>query len=108
MTTESAYRNPSPRHGKVERLSAKTALLAEGNFVLPASAPWLSELRHELVAFPEGRHDDLVDALVVFLEFVYDSERWILTRFDEAGRPVRPERRPGRRARRYSGAADRL
>jgi hypothetical protein len=69
-------RNPSPRWGKVERLATKTARLAEGNFVLPAAAPWLEELRHEMVAFPEGRHDDLVDALVVFLEFAYDNERW--------------------------------
>ena len=33
-----------------------------GLFV-PADAPWLSDLRSELLAFPTGRHDDQVDAL---------------------------------------------
>lgn len=98
-------RNPTPRFGKVERLSAKTARLAEGDFFLPSEAPWLSDLRHEMVAFPEGRHDDLVDALVVFLEFVYDHERWARTELDSSGRPkrlIRPERN---RPRRYAADA---
>jgi len=30
---------------------------------LPAGAEWLSDLRAELLAFPHGRHDDIVDAL---------------------------------------------
>ena len=92
-------RNPSPRGSKLERLAAKTARLAQGNFLLPAEADWLYDLRHEMVAFPEGRHDDLVDALVVFLEFEYDNERWVETEHDETGRPIRPPRRPHRRRR---------
>ena len=28
-----------------------------------ADAPWLADLRRELLAFPTGRHDDQVDAL---------------------------------------------
>jgi hypothetical protein len=30
---------------------------------VPADAPWLPDLRAELLAFPTGRHDDQVDAL---------------------------------------------
>jgi predicted phage terminase large subunit-like protein len=30
---------------------------------VPAAAKWLSDLRAELTAFPEGKHDDQVDAL---------------------------------------------
>jgi predicted phage terminase large subunit-like protein len=33
-----------------------------GRYV-PADAPWLPDLRAELLAFPTGRHDDQVDAL---------------------------------------------
>jgi predicted phage terminase large subunit-like protein len=30
---------------------------------VPAAAEWLSDLRAELLAFPHGKHDDIVDAL---------------------------------------------
>jgi hypothetical protein len=30
---------------------------------VPAGAAWLSDLRAELLAFPHGKHDDIVDAL---------------------------------------------
>jgi predicted phage terminase large subunit-like protein len=94
-------RNPAPRFGKVERLSAKTARLVTGDFFLPAEAPWLAELRHEMVAFPEGRHDDMVDALIVFLEFVYDHERWVKTQYNQNGRAVRRIRTSRGRRQRY-------
>jgi len=30
---------------------------------VPARAPWLADLKAELLAFPTGKHDDIVDAL---------------------------------------------
>ena len=30
---------------------------------VPAAAEWLPDLRAELMAFPTGKHDDMVDAL---------------------------------------------
>ena len=30
---------------------------------VPARAPWLADLKAELLAFPTGKHDDQVDAL---------------------------------------------
>ena len=30
---------------------------------VPARVPWLPDLKAELLAFPRGRHDDIVDAL---------------------------------------------
>jgi hypothetical protein len=30
---------------------------------VPARAPWLPDLKAELLALPHGRHDDIVDAL---------------------------------------------
>ena len=30
---------------------------------VPARAPWLQDLKAELLAFPRGKHDDQVDAL---------------------------------------------
>jgi phage terminase large subunit-like protein len=34
----------------------------DGLYVL-ARVPWLPDLKAELLAFPRGRHDDIVDAL---------------------------------------------
>ena len=31
--------------------------------MLPQNAPWLADLRSELLSFPAGKHDDQVDAL---------------------------------------------
>lgn len=30
---------------------------------MPVNAPWYAELRRELLSFPAGKHDDIVDAL---------------------------------------------
>lgn len=86
----------TPKGDKIDRLAGRTAQLATGKFHLPVSAPWLADLRHELTAFPEGRHDDQVDALTQFLEFVFDRPRWINQTHGPDGRPdriIRPERR---------------
>ena len=32
-------------------------------FYVPRNAAWLSDLRSELLSFPAGKHDDIVDAL---------------------------------------------
>jgi hypothetical protein len=34
-----------------------------GGLYVPAKASWLNDLKAELLAFPTGRHDDIVDAL---------------------------------------------
>ncbi len=60
--------SPSVRLAKDVRLEAQTASLQAGLVQLPIEAPWLVELRHELLGFPNARHDDQVDALTQFLE----------------------------------------
>ncbi len=92
--------SPTPRLGKLDRVDGKSVELASGEYLLPADAPWLDALRHELVAFPDGRNDDQVDALVQFLEFVSGRPRWSATSRGPDGRIVyRP--RPKRSPRRY-------
>lgn len=46
----------------VRAQSIRGRMALEGLYV-PAGAPWLAELRSELLSFPAGRHDDQVDAL---------------------------------------------
>jgi predicted phage terminase large subunit-like protein len=64
-----------PKGDKVMRMHAHTAALEAGKVALPSTAPWLDELRTEVLAFPHGRHDDQVDALSQLM--TWDQERRI-------------------------------
>jgi predicted phage terminase large subunit-like protein len=58
---------PSIDGDKIMRLHAQTAKI-EGGFVLfPKEAPWLDTYVHEIVSFPNARHDDQVDSTVFAL-----------------------------------------
>ncbi len=48
---------------KVARALPATAALEGGRLLLPRTAPWADELISECLAFPNGAHDDQVDAL---------------------------------------------
>lgn len=54
-----------PQGSKVARASAVSPLAEAGNVWLPAPelAPWVGDLVDEAAAFPNGAHDDQVDAL---------------------------------------------
>lgn len=95
-------RCPSPRLSKLDRLAGCTVQLQTGTFHLPATAPWLPDLRRELLAFPDGRNDDQVDALTQFVEFAFGNERWVAQAYDASGRRMRPSR-PERGSRYYGG-----
>lgn len=95
-------RCPTPRGSKLDRFAGITMQLQTGDFLLPASADWLPALRSELLAFPDGRNDDQVDALTQFCEFAFQTQSWVNERFDERGRRIRPNR-PPRTSRYYNG-----
>ena len=46
--------------------------------LLPNEAPWLAEFESELLAFPNDRHDDQVDALLLFLDWLAENEHCIV------------------------------
>lgn len=54
-----------PDGGKVARANAVTPLLESGNVWFPPDelAPWIGDMLAELTAFPDGAHDDQVDAM---------------------------------------------
>jgi predicted phage terminase large subunit-like protein len=52
-----------PQGDKVARALPATALLEGGTLLLPRGAPWLPALEAELLEFPNGQHDDQVDAI---------------------------------------------
>ena len=51
------------RGDKAVRAQAMRGRMALEGLCVPAGAPWLADLRAELLAFPAGRHDDQVDAI---------------------------------------------
>ncbi len=56
-------REIKPDRDKVARALPVTAALEGGRLLLPRSAPWLEDLIAEHLAFPNGAHDDQVDAV---------------------------------------------
>lgn len=53
---------------KVARVNAVTDLIEGGRVFLPKDAPWLDDFLQECVEFPDGAHDDQVDALSIVLD----------------------------------------
>jgi len=59
----------TPIGSKQDRLIAVLPTIETGHMWVPAVAPWLDTLRNELIAFPNGVHDDQVDSLSQFLRY---------------------------------------
>jgi predicted phage terminase large subunit-like protein len=55
---------------KVSRAESCTGMLEAGRVYLPADAPWLNDFLDELSAFPQGAHDDQVDACTMALNYL--------------------------------------
>jgi predicted phage terminase large subunit-like protein len=99
-----------PQLSKEARLRIQSGKIEDKLVWVPQEAPWLDAFRHELLAFPNGKHDDQVDCLSQFLEW---ADPWFITRLidraQHGGRPsgklrpkglslaargFRPQRRP--------------
>jgi predicted phage terminase large subunit-like protein len=53
-----------PEGDKLTRVSIQLEKFANGQVFFPREAPWLVDLENELFAFPNGRYDDQVDAVI--------------------------------------------
>jgi predicted phage terminase large subunit-like protein len=60
----------NPEGSKTDRMVAQSAKIEAGHVYLPRKAEWLETLLLELLAFPNGRHDDQVDSVSQFLSWV--------------------------------------
>jgi phage terminase large subunit-like protein len=49
---------------------------ANGQVFFPREAPWLVDFENELLAFPNGRHDDQVDAVFQALAHKRPTSLW--------------------------------
>lgn len=59
-----------PEGSKQDRASQQTPKFERGEIFLPEEAPWLRTFEDELLAFPNGKHDDQVDSVIQFLAAV--------------------------------------
>ena len=64
-----------PEGSKVTRMNAESDKIASGQVFLLRDARWLEDLRLELLQFPYGRHDDQVDSISQFLNWVSQRRR---------------------------------
>lgn len=83
-----------PRFDKEARLLAQSARFEAGQVHLPAAAPWLGVYMTELLAFPNGRHDDQVDSTSQALNHL--TARTAMSRPLVRRNPVRREVLPRR------------
>jgi predicted phage terminase large subunit-like protein len=75
-----------PRYDKEARFLAQSARFEAGQVHVPQDAPWLAEWLNELLAFPNGRHDDQVDSTSQALDYMTGRTRFENPRMQ----PVRP------------------
>src|SRR5215472_6701726 len=66
-----------PTADKETRMSRQQGRFEAGRILLPKEAAWLADFESELLAFPYGRYDDQVDALLLFLEWYSDNEQYL-------------------------------
>jgi len=59
----------NPEGSKADRMVAQSAKIEAGHMLLPREADWLDTFLRELLAFPNGRHDDQVDSVSQFLNW---------------------------------------
>lgn len=57
----------TPQVSKAVRLATQTVRFEQGLFLFPAEAPFLDELRREMVMFGHAKHDDQVDCITQFV-----------------------------------------
>src|SRR6185312_15124464 len=68
-----------PDGDKIVRMSAGSACIEDGRVFLPQNAPWLDIFRGEILAFPNGAHDDQVDALSQLINWSHNRKTLVIS-----------------------------
>ena len=63
----SVVRGFAPKSDKEGRMTGESPAIEAGYVHVPEEAEWLVDFRHEVINFPNGKHDDQVDSLSQFL-----------------------------------------
>ena len=62
-----------PKVSKEVRVASASALFENQQVLFPEDAPWLDECEREVLGFPGARHDDIIDSIAQFLNWVRDE-----------------------------------
>lgn len=62
---------------KVTKATLAEVWMSQGKVYFEADAPYVSALEHELLTFPNGAHDDQVDALAMACHFANNRDLWV-------------------------------
>lgn len=65
-----------PSGDKITRMSSQSTKIEGGSVYLPDSAPWLQAFKAECMQFPNGAHNDQVDSVSQFLQWVADRKKF--------------------------------
>jgi predicted phage terminase large subunit-like protein len=68
----------NPETDKVVRMSTCSAKIEDGSVLLPKDAHWMDDFKMELLAFPNGKHDDQVDAMSQLINWTRKRSRYTL------------------------------
>ena len=66
-----------PKFDKETRLMAASPEIENGRVRIPDNAPWLASLIHELLTFPNAKHDDQVDSISQFLGWMIEERNTV-------------------------------
>ena len=66
-----------PDRDKVSRVYSATPIMEAGRLYIPRGKEWAKDLFDECLAFPNGAHDDQVDAMTMAIHYMKDS--WNVT-----------------------------
>lgn len=89
------YIGVRPVTSKLYRFIPQTDWIKSGQLVIPTDTPWFDDFRRELLAFPEVGHDDQVDALAQFAQYMRQAQGVYLETDVTTGRRIgkyRPSR----------------
>ena len=64
-----------PKGDKVARVARISPMIEAGKVALPHHAAWLADFEREISAFPNVPHDDQVDALSQYLNWLREREK---------------------------------
>lgn len=64
-----------PVSDKPTRARTLQAMMADGKVVVSPDKPWLADFVAEMMSFPAGNHDDMIDALAIMAQLSQDKAR---------------------------------
>lgn len=62
------------KNSKIERANIVSPIIEAGKVYLPEKVSWLTDFLDEIIAFPNGTHDDIVDTVVMGLIHLREQE----------------------------------